>query len=141
MSVFVDTSALLALVNPNDEHHARATVTFAGFEDDEPLVTTNNVVVETLALVKLRLGMATLATLRHDILGALETRWIDPSTHEAALDALEAHGRQVSFVDHTSVGFMSGAKIRTTIAFDDDFANAGIQVVPPVANGLGTEAS
>lgn len=132
MSVFVDTSALLALVNPSDDHHLLATATFAGVEDDQVLVTTNYVVVETLALVQRRLGLATLFTLRHEILGALEVAWVDRHAHEVALDALESQGkRQVSFVDHASFGFMRTAKVRTAFAFDDDFRDAGFDVVPP----------
>lgn len=132
MSVFVDTSALLALVNPADDHHGRATATFAGFEDDEALVTTNYVVVETVALVQRRLGLATLSTLRHEILGSLDVRWVDRVAHEAAWDGLESEGhRQVSFVDRSSFGFMREANVRTAFAFDDDFNGAGFVVVPP----------
>lgn len=134
VTVFVDTSALLALVNPNDEHHARATTTFAAFDDGDVLVCTNYVVVETLALVQRRLGMATVATLRHHILSALDIRWIDPVTHDTALDALEAHGRQISFVDHTSFGFMRRAGVPTAFAFDEDFRHAGFVLRP--ARGL-----
>lgn len=132
MSVFVDTSALLALVNPADDHHVRAIATLAGLEDDEALVTTNYVVVETVALVQRRLGPATLSTLRHDVLGALDVRWVDPVAHEAALDELESRGhRQISFVDRSSFGFMREAMVRTAFAFDDDFQVAGFLVVPP----------
>lgn len=132
MSVFVDTSALLALVNPADDHHARAVATFAGFDDGEALVTTNYVVVETVALVQRRLGLATHSTLRHDILEALAVSWVDPVVHEAALDELEAQGhRHVSLVDYVSFGFMRGANVRTAFAFDDDFGDAGFHVVPP----------
>ena len=135
MIVFVDTSALLALVNPGDQHHASATTTFAAFDDDEALVTTNYAVVETLALVQRRLGMTTLALLRRDVLAALDIRWIDRMTHEAALDELEAHGRHISFVDHTSFRFMRGAKISTAFAFDDDFRKAGFALRPPEGSG------
>ncbi len=131
MSTFVDTSALLALVNVGDEHHVEAAATFAAFDDSEVLVTTNYVVVETVALVQRRLGLAVLATLRHDLLDALEVHWVDPVVHEAALDTLETGGRRgISFVDHTSFGFMSQTKVRAAFAFDDDFGEAGFTVVP-----------
>lgn len=134
MSVFVDTSALLALVNPDDRLHHAATTTFASLNDEEALVTTNYVVVESLALVQRRLGMATLSTLRHDILEALEVQWVDPPAHQTALDELEAQGhRHVSFVDHASFGFMRSSRMRTAFAFDDDFRDAGFEVVPSVA--------
>lgn len=132
MTVFVDTSALLALVNAGDQHHAEAAERFASFDDDELLVTTNYVVVETIALVQRRLGMAALATLRHELLGALELSWVDPPTHEAALDDLETQGqRRLSLVDRTSFRFMRQRKLSTAFAFDVDFLEAGFAVVPP----------
>jgi predicted nucleic acid-binding protein len=132
VSVFVDTSALLAMVNVDDERHVEAVAGFSGFTDDEALLTTNYVVIETIALVQRRLGMAALATLRHDVLGALDVRWVDPLLHEEAFDAIEAQGhRLVSLVDYVSFRFMRKVKVRTAFAFDDDFSRAGFNVVPP----------
>ena len=48
MMTFIDTSALLALLDRNDEHHVDATAAWAVLANQEAeLVTTNYVVVET----------------------------------------------------------------------------------------------
>lgn len=142
MSVFVDTSALLAMVNVDDERHVEAVAAFSGFTDDEALLTTNYVVMETIVLVQRRLGMAALATLRHDVLGVLDVRWVDSLLHEEAFDALEVQGhRLVSLVDHVSFQLMMRVKVRTAFAFDDDFSRAGFNVVPPAPRTAAGEGS
>lgn len=142
MSVFVDTSALLAMVNVDDERHVEAVAAFSGFTDDEALLTTNYVVMETIVLVQRRLGMAALATLRHDVLGVLDVRWVDSPLHEEAFDALEVQGhRLVSLVDHVSFQLMMRVKVRTAFAFDDDFSRAGFNVVPPAPRTAAGEGS
>ena len=58
MTTFIDTSALLALLDRNDEHHVDATAAWAVLANQEAeLVTTNYVVVETLAVAQHRLGL------------------------------------------------------------------------------------
>ncbi len=59
MSVFVDTSGLLAILDAEDLHHAQAAACWKELiERDEPLVSTSYVLVETFALVQKRLGLA-----------------------------------------------------------------------------------
>lgn len=55
MRVFVDTSALYALLDEDDANHARAAKAFAELQGSE-LTTHAYVLVETLALVSRRLG-------------------------------------------------------------------------------------
>lgn len=53
MTTFLDTSALLALLDEDDLNHARADEAWRQLLDsDEPLVSTNYIVVETFALVQ-----------------------------------------------------------------------------------------
>jgi predicted nucleic acid-binding protein len=59
VSVFVDTSALYALLVRTDEDHAEAAKAFRGLlEAGRSLVSTNYVLVETTALLQHRIGLA-----------------------------------------------------------------------------------
>ena len=56
--VFVDTSAVIALLVATDEFHQAANSAFTGLAAREtPLLTTSYVLVETYALLGRRLGM------------------------------------------------------------------------------------
>ena len=75
MSVFLDTSALLAVLDADDLHHAKAREVWADrIGRAENLVCTNYVLVETIALVQHRLGMEAVRSLVEDIL-PLSHRW------------------------------------------------------------------
>ena len=58
MTVFVDTSALYAVLDRNDANHRSATATWEKLlSGRESLATTNYVLVETSALIQHRLGL------------------------------------------------------------------------------------
>lgn len=87
--VFVDTSAILALVNPRDELHARARRTFGALRAGRAdLVTTSYVIVEIYALLGRRMGLGAVRACRGDLAPLFEVVWIDEPIHEEALDLL-----------------------------------------------------
>ncbi len=133
MTVFVDTSALLAVLDADDAGHARAARVWAQLlEDDEPLVTTNYVLVEVYALVQRRLGLEAVRLLATDFAPLLEVQWVDETTHAAALGALLAAGqRGLSLVDCTSFEVMRRSGVRRAFAIDADFGRQGLEVLPP----------
>lgn len=58
MSVFVDTSALLALMDASDERHARSLQVWDRLAAARlELVTSNYVIVETVAVLQARIGL------------------------------------------------------------------------------------
>ena len=58
MSVFIDTSGFIAVLDKDNARHAEAAKTWMDIlTSEEDLVTTNYVLVETCALVQNRLGM------------------------------------------------------------------------------------
>ena len=99
--VFVDTSALLAVLDEDDREHSDAADTFRSLLDSADLITHNYVLVECLALVRRRLGTAAVAQLSDGILPAIETIWVDAALHQAAFAAYRAVG-STSLVDHVS---------------------------------------
>ena len=121
MSVFVDSSAWYAAVNRNDRHNTRAKQLLG---TEEPLVTSDHVLVETWRLV-------------HHVLspGAAESFWEGlrsgvaaiEQTIDADLEAAWAIGAQFpdqdfSLIARTSFALMERLGVFRVISFDDDFA-------------------
>jgi len=124
--VFVDTSGLLAVLDEDDRDHPEAADTFRSLLQSAELVTHNYVLIESLALVRRRLGSAAAAQLSDRILPAIETIWVDEALHQAALAAHRAVG-SVSLVDHVSFEVMRREEIDTAFTFDADFEARGFR--------------
>jgi predicted nucleic acid-binding protein len=129
--VFVDTSALLAVLVSNDLHHAEAVrVWQRELEQGSDLVTSNYVVVEATAVLQHRVGMAAVRTFVHDVVPALRVEWVSAEDHEAAAGALLASGRRgVSLVDCCCFQVMRRLGLERVFCFDRRFATAGFEVL------------
>lgn len=131
MSVFVDTSALYAVLDRDDDNHVGAAEAFSSLLDRESALTHGYVVVESTALVQRRLGMEAVRALVDDLLPALELVFVDESLHRAAVAALlAADVRDVTFVDRVSFELMRNRGVTEALAFDDDFARQGFTLLP-----------
>jgi predicted nucleic acid-binding protein len=130
--MFVDTSALYAVVDETDPNHAAAAETLRFLVEAEPLVTHNYVVLETLALVQRRLGAEAARAIVDQLLPLLEVAWVDRELHAVAVTASIATGsRRASVVDWASFEFMRQRGIAEAFVFDSDFVAQGFSVVPP----------
>lgn len=121
MSAFVDTSAFYAAVDDDDDSSERAQVLLSR---DEPLITTDYVLVECWLLLQRRLGAAVAdrfwATVRA---GAATLEQVSPADLDAAWAIGEAFaGQAFSIVDRTSFAVMERLGVNRAVAFDDDFA-------------------
>jgi uncharacterized protein len=125
--VFVDTSALYALLVRSDDRHGDARRAFARLMADEAvLVTSSYVLVETYALLGRRIGLDAVAAFRDDFAPLLDVAWVDPATHDAALDGLLDRGsRNLSLVDLVSFVVMRRRGINEAFAFDRHFEGEG----------------
>jgi predicted nucleic acid-binding protein len=129
VTVFVDTSALYALLSGDDPMHQRATETFLGLESAD-LLTHNYVVVECCALVHRRLGPAATRALVDDVLAPVEIDWIDEPVHRVASATFLSSGAGgPSLVDCASFEVMRLRTIQTAFAFDRHFADAGFDML------------
>jgi predicted nucleic acid-binding protein len=133
LTTFLDTSALLALLDEDDLNHSRADEAWRQLlGSDEPLVSTNYIVVETLALVQRRLGMEAAKALERDLLPLLDLEWINEATHRSALRTfLTASRRQLSFVDCSSFEVMRKRGVSRAFAFDQHFGEQGFELIAP----------
>lgn len=127
--IFLDTSAIYAMADQGDPRHQRATGLFqALLEAHEGILTHNYVLVEAMALIQGRLGLAAALRLAHDC-RAFEVEWVDEPTHEDAVRRLARAGKRgVSLVDQVSFLIMRRRGVRTALAFDPDFEREGFHL-------------
>jgi predicted nucleic acid-binding protein len=127
VSTFVDTSAFLALMNPDDRNHAAARSAWLRLLSlDVPLLTTNYVVVETVSLLHKRFGMGPVRRFHEDITSVLTIHWVDPAMHASAQTALMVGGRSgPSLVDCVSFAAIDRLRAQSVLAFDAHFSDRG----------------
>lgn len=131
-AVFIDTSAFLALLDADDAHHAPAASTWRDLlQDEDLLVTSNYVLVETLALVQHRMGMAAARCFQEEIVPLLDIQWITGEIHQRACSAMLAAARKkLSLVDCSSFEVMRRSGIRLAFTLDRHFKEQGFSMRP-----------
>ncbi len=132
MSVFVDTSALYALLDRDDAGHGRMAEAWAKLlSGPRPLITSNYILLETAALLQRRLGLGAVHDLDDYLMPLLRVWWITESTHRRAMRRLRRLDRRgVSLVDCSSFEVMEAEAIRDALALDEDFAAEGFRLLP-----------
>ena len=133
MTTFVDTSALFALLDEDDDNHQRAAEWLGGpgSSPAEILVTHSYVVVETAALTFRRLGPVAVKVLFDGFIPALSVFYVDETLHRSAVAShLAALPRDLSLVDWVSFLMMRERGIESAFAFDSDFTDQGFRLVP-----------
>jgi uncharacterized protein len=129
VTVFVDTSALYALLDADDAGHDRAV---RGTEQmiGEQMLTHTYVLVETVSLIHRRLGAIAAARFIDEVLPAIQIVDVDQALRERALAAFRAAtASSVSLVDRTSFELMRAAGLDRAFALDADFADEGFQLI------------
>ena len=126
--IFVDTSALYALADRADRNHAEARRRFSAvLKAGEALLTHNYVLVESIALIQNRIGIAAALDLARAA-DNFEVEWVDAKLHQEAIRALaRSPRRKISFVDQVSFLVMRGRNVETALAFDRDFEREGFR--------------
>lgn len=128
--VFVDTSALLALIDAADPRQPAVTAAFAERRDDD-LVTHGYVVAESLAVVRRRLGVDATIALIDDVLPPIAVLPVDADLHATARSAYRASlPSATSFVDQVSLAVLEREGITAVLALDADLAGPGVTLFP-----------
>lgn len=130
-SVFVDTSALYALIVDGDDFHERAVEVFEGLKvEDARLITTSYVLVETYALLQRRIGIEAVRDMRAGLVPLLDVVWVDEELHERGLDRLvDRSAGGASLVDAVSFAAMRTRTIDRAFTFDRHFGDEGFAIL------------
>ena len=129
--IFLDTSAIYAWADAADPHHHTSVRRLEAILDlGERLLTHNYVLVESIALLQARLGVAAAMKLARDS-DAFVIEWVDSDLHASGIRALErSKKRHISLVDQISFLVMKRRDVEIAFAFDPDFASAGFRLFP-----------
>jgi len=132
MSVFIDTSAFIAVLNANDHFHPPAKDTWRDLLQQGAHLTCNNyILVETFALLGHRFGLEAVRLFQTEVLPIVEVSWVDEALHNRAISAmLAANRRHLSLVDCTSFETMRHLGIYRAFTFDRHFSELGFEVIP-----------
>jgi predicted nucleic acid-binding protein len=135
--VFVDTSALIALLDRADPLHRAVRAAFAEMADVD-LVTHGYVVAESLAVVRRRFGLDGAIALLGDILPVVEIVAVEPELHVR----VQARYRNslpsgISFVDQVSFAVIERDALDAALATDADFRAAGVPLIPAAPESIG----
>jgi hypothetical protein len=131
--VFADTSAFVALAVTADAHHKKAAAYFRALSPGTSLVTTEYILDETITRIRRVAGHAIAVSvgraMRTSTLARIHP--LERADLDRAWDLFEQYDdKQLSFTDCTSFAFCERLGVKTSFTFDDDFAQAGLDVVP-----------
>lgn len=133
-SVFVDTSAFVALRNGSEAEHAQARRALSELiESGATLFTSNYVFAETYTALLVRVGREEAVEWgrRFRAGAAVELVRLEPDVEDEAWEILERHGdKRWSYVDATSFALIERDGSDEAFAFDVHFSQRGLRVWP-----------
>ena len=90
MTVFADTSGLFAALVRNDTNHEAARGSLSGLLENAQsiIVTTNFVLLETMALLQARVGLHAALAFERDLRPLLDVTWVDADLYSRAVRRL-----------------------------------------------------
>jgi len=132
VSAFLDTSALYALLVRTEERHDDVVRAFRKlFEDRRPLWSTSYVLVETVALLQHRIGLAPVRDFVEHVVPVLSVEWVSETLHRKGSERLlREDRRRLSLVDCVSLEFIRSQGLHEVLALDSQFAEAGYRLLP-----------
>src|SRR5436190_20027920 len=133
-SVFVDTSAFVALRNASEDEHGRAREALGALiAEGAALFTSNDVFAETYTALMVRVSRREAIEWgnRFRVGGAIDLVRLDRATEERAWEILEQHDdKRWSYVDATSFALIERDGGGPAFAFDAHFTQRGLRVFP-----------
>jgi predicted nucleic acid-binding protein len=132
MSIFIDTSAFLALLNKDDHFHQIAKRTWEEINlSEEYLISSNYVIIETISLLQKRFGIEALRIFENEVRPVIEIIWINQTIHHAGMVVvLITNHRKLSLVDCTSFEILRTQHVEKVFTFDSHFSEQGFNIIP-----------
>ena len=129
--IFLDTSAIVAMVDHRDEFHETALKTAENLSGDgHQLWTHNYLIVEASAVLQRKLGIRNSLILLTRFEDMAKIHWVTPEEHERAVYRLgERNRRNLSFVDCVSFILMEQLGCVDAFTYDSDFETEGFQLI------------
>jgi predicted nucleic acid-binding protein len=132
-SLFIDTSAFIALLNPRDQYHDKMREYLETLKGELRGITSNLVLGELLTFFSRHGSLKGALDLQKTLLSdpRFQVIWVDRELHELSSQILNKYSdQQISFADASSFAIMKTERIQQALTFDSDFSRAGFEVVP-----------
>lgn len=119
------------MVHTDAKHEALADAFRRAIDSRRRVVTTNYVVVETIAVLQHRIGLEPASDLTTRVLPLVDVIFVDAALHRRAVErVLRIDRRRVSLVDASSFEVMDAHGIADVLGLDTDFEEQGYRLVP-----------
>ena len=131
--LFLDTSALIAILNSRDQYHHTIRNYLQNRLQPPRGFTSNLILTEFLTFFARYGGLESALEFQTRFIRDAHFRvvWIGKNLHRLAGEVLKKYSDQkISFTDAVSFVIMKKRKLTTALAFDDDFRKAGFETVP-----------
>jgi predicted nucleic acid-binding protein len=133
VKVFIDTGGFAALYNQRDDKHEQAKTVWNRIREERPqLFTSNDVVSETITLLRNRSGFKEAVEFGNALFSTALVRVLHvTNTDQANAWTLfkKYDDHHLSFVDCTSFALMRDHHISQAFAFDADFSTFGFELL------------
>jgi predicted nucleic acid-binding protein len=132
LRLLIDTSALLAMAFPDDQHH-RPAVEFLRRHPGVRLVLTELIVAELATRVNAKVGADRAVAAARSVFDSrrYELVFVDADLLRAALDRMARFSdKRLSLTDCASFELMERLRLEAAFTFDRDFRDCGLRMVP-----------
>ncbi|MBS4029548.1 MAG: PIN domain-containing protein [Ignavibacteriales bacterium] len=131
MNVFGDSSAFYSYLDKQDSQHLRAKAQMSSLiQSNDVVVSSNYIIVETIALIQRRLGFDAVKDFQEIIAPLLSVYFVNKELHQKGAEIfLQERRRNLSLVDCVSFELMKQLGLQKAFAFDKHFEEQGFQLL------------
>lgn len=131
MKIFIDTSAIIAFIDADDEFHDEALKIYSTLLNERRhIFTSNYILLETIVILNNRIGIDAVRLFNNDIIPIFKVHFVDETLQNLCINNLIiANRKNVSLVDYTSFEIMKQLNINKVFTFDCHFKEMGFEII------------